>query len=76
MFVVPGYKVPAEEEQNNFVGWHKVFVEETKISQFWAETFKTCLCSMRRRANKPRRSGPLANTNETSRILDPPNVTE
>ena len=43
MFVVPGYKVPAEEEQNNFVGWHKVFVEETKISQFWAETFKTCL---------------------------------
>ena len=45
MFVVPGYKVPAEEEQNNFVGWHKVFVEETKISQFWAETFKACLCS-------------------------------
>ena len=39
------FVVPAEEEQNNFVGWHKVFVEETKISQFWAETFKACLCS-------------------------------
>ena len=24
MFVVPGYKVPAEEEQNDFVGWHNV----------------------------------------------------